>query len=467
MTAQPNRSGLLQCLTEARCRVDEGRSEVLASYSVPWTSSDHGRLFASNRLVETPATLWAIPQRKLALVGLGCAREFRLGADEPWATIQRQWRHLLDAAVIHGDHRPVLCGGFAFDRLGQRRSRWQDFPAAALTLARFCLCRHGSATRLIINILVTDTSDCAALSDSAIADWTRIVSRPPLALRSAAPGNLSEPDIAADIWKCKVGAATKSIRTGAMDKVVLARTRTVPLTVSVEEILSNLSETHPDAHLFAFARQDACFLGASPERLIEFRDGCLSTWALAGSAPRSAVETEDTRLGLGLLRSAKDRHEHALVVNELRSVLTHHCGRLHIPQEPGLRKLPHVQHLITPIEGQAHDGLQLLELLEQLHPSPAVGGLPRGEALAYIRAEEELDRGWYAGPVGWIDDRGNGEFAVALRSALLREGYATLFAGCGIVDGSSPEDEYRETEVKMRTMASALNGPASLSRRYG
>ncbi|MES6373798.1 chorismate-binding protein, partial [Cutibacterium acnes] len=109
----------------------------------------------------------------------------------------------------------------------------------------------------------------------------------------------------------------------------------------------------------------------------------------------------------------------------------------------------------------------LLALLEQLHPSPAVGGLPRAAALAHIREQEGLDRGWYAGPVGWIDDRGEGEFAVALRSALLHEGCATLFAGCGIVDGSSPDDEYRETEVKMRTMASALSSRPSMSRRYG
>jgi salicylate biosynthesis isochorismate synthase len=249
--------------------------------------------------------------------------------------------------------------------------------------------------------------------------------------------------------------------------VVLARTRTVPLTIPVEDVLFNLSQTHPDAYLFAFARSDACFLGASPERLIEFRDGYLSTWALAGSAPRSAVAAEDARFGSGLLRSVKDRHEHALVVNELRSVLARHCRQLDIPEEPSLRKLPHVQHLMTPIGGEANDGLRLLALLEQLHPSPAVGGFPRVDAIAYIRAQEELDRGWYAGPVGWIDGRGEGEFAVALRSALLRGGCATLFAGCGIVEGSSPDDEYRETEVKMRTMASALSNQAATSRLYG
>jgi salicylate biosynthesis isochorismate synthase len=122
----------------------------------------------------------------------------------------------------------------------------------------------------------------------------------------------------------------------------------VPLTIPVEDVLFNLSQTHPDAYLFAFARSDACFLGASPERLIEFRDGYLSTWALAGSAPRSAVAAEDARFGSGLLRSVKDRHEHALVVNELRSVLARHCRQLDIPEEPSLRKLPHVQHLMTP-----------------------------------------------------------------------------------------------------------------------
>lgn len=466
MMSQPP-SDLLQCLTEAKGRVNEDRPEILASYSMPWTASDHAILFASNRLIEPSATLWAIPQRELALLGLGAAREFQVGAETPWSAIQQQWLHLVETAVIHGGHRPLLCGGFAFDRFCPCRSRWRHFPAAALTLARFCLSRRGGATRLTINILVTATSDCVALANDAIADWTRIVSRRPPASCGAGLADAPDPDVAADSWKRKVAAAIDSIGAGAMAKVVLARTRTVPLTVPIEDILSNLSETHPDAYLFAFARQDACFLGASPERLIEFRDGYLSTWALAGSAPRSTVPVEDARLGLGLLRSAKDRHEHALVVHELRSVLARHCRRLRIAEEPDLRKLPHVQHLITPIEGQAHDDLQLLALLEQLHPSPAVGGLPRAAALAHIREQEGLDRGWYAGPVGWIDDRGEGEFAVALRSALLHEGCATLFAGCGIVDGSSPDDEYRETEVKMRTMASALSSRPSMSRRYG
>jgi isochorismate synthase len=203
------------------------------------------------------------------------------------------------------------------------------------------------------------------------------------------------------------------------------------------------------------------FLGASPERLVRLHGGLLATSCLAGSIGRGADADADQALGARLLSSAKDLTEHAVVSEMLAESLAPICESLEVAPQPGLLRLSNVQHLYTPIHGTLAlrpDGTRpcILDLVARLHPTPAVGGYPRSEALALIRRLEQLDRGWYAGPVGWLDHYGEGEFAVAIRSALLRAGEANLFAGCGIVGNSDPESEYRESCLKLKAMLGAL-----------
>ena len=165
-------------------------------------------------------------------------------------------------------------------------------------------------------------------------------------------------------------------------------------------------------------------------------------------------------LAAALLSSAKDRREHAVVAEAIRDALSPLCTRLEMPDRPALLPLCNVQHLHTPVRGLLDGDRSALQLVARLHPTPAVGGSPRGDALAAIRAREGMDRGWYAAPVGWLDRHGDGEFAVALRSGLLRIGgdgaEALLFAGCGIMGDSDPAQEYEESTLKMRALLGAL-----------
>ena len=210
--------------------------------------------------------------------------------------------------------------------------------------------------------------------------------------------------------------------------------------------------------------------GATPERLICARAGTseretlavapssyvIQTMALAGSAPRGATEIEDEQLGMDLLKSEKNQIEHRVVVETVRAVLSTLCSRVWVANEPHLLKLKNIQHLETPITGDLLPGHSILEAIEDLHPTPAVGGYPRHVALETIRRTEQLDRGWYAGPIGWVGAGGSGEFAVALRSGLIAGGTATLFAGCGIVADSEPESEYAESCLKLQVMLRGL-----------
>src|SRR5262249_44613983 len=182
------------------------------------------------------------------------------------------------------------------------------------------------------------------------------------------------------------------------------------------------------------------------------------TDCLAGSTRRGANHDEDRALGEALLADRKERHEHALVVRALHDALVPFCPHLSAPETPTLLCMPNVQHLYTPLEGVIQRECNILTLVEKFHPPPACGGFPQEAALSLLRRYEPFDRRWYAGPIGWIDSRGGGEFVVAIRSALLQGCEAVLSAGCGIVAGSDPEREYEESCLKLRPMLWAMNG---------
>ncbi len=248
---------------------------------------------------------------------------------------------------------------------------------------------------------------------------------------------------------------------GDYKKVVLARAVRITRTegaFDVNAALQRLRESYPAAHIFALQSGERVFVGATPEPLVHVRDGQLLTTALAGTAPRGETDEDDTRLGQELLNSAKNREEHAIVVETIRDALAGLCAELEVAPEPHLLRLKNVQHLETSIRGQLLPELSILDAVACLHPTPAVGGFPVQTTLEKIRRDEQMDRGWWAGPVGWIDANGNGEFAVALRSALVQDNQATLFAGCGIVADSEPESEYAESCSKLQVMLRGLDG---------
>lgn len=226
-------------------------------------------------------------------------------------------------------------------------------------------------------------------------------------------------------------------------------------------ILNRLRSDYPNCHIFSLQNTSGTSLiGATPERLVGVRGGAYRTEAIAGSAGRDADAGVDARLARELLCSEKDLREHQHVV----ASICRRLGSLGIEppntEAPGLLVLPNVQHLRTPIEGTLPEGRHILDLAEVLHPTPAVGGSPRGPALADIAAWEPFSRGLFAGLTGWFDFRGNGDFAVAIRSALVRGKRARLFAGAGIVEGSDPGAELRETSIKMQALLRCIRGSA-------
>jgi isochorismate synthase len=226
----------------------------------------------------------------------------------------------------------------------------------------------------------------------------------------------------------------------------------------LDAALVRLRERYRNCTIFAVRDGDDCFLGATPEMLVQRQGSRIRADCLAGSAPRGATPAEDEALAAALLADDKERREHALVTEGLRDSLAGLCDDVHIAQTPTVRKMANVQHLHTPVEATVTGDRHILEFVERLHPTAAVAGLPRERSLCLIREQEGFSRGWYAGPIGWLDADGNGEFAVALRSALVRGNKAVLYAGCGIVQGSDPDREYEESRIKLEAMLWALSG---------
>jgi isochorismate synthase len=259
-------------------------------------------------------------------------------------------------------------------------------------------------------------------------------------------------------WKRMVEEARAQIRQGEIEKVVLARELRLALPPgdALVPAVRRLRRRYDHCTVFAFSRSASAFVGATPERLVQVDGATVRATCLAGSTARGAGEAEDAALGEALLNDPKERREHELVVRALRDGLGPVCSQVEIAGTPGLLRMPNVQHLYTAITGTLREPAGVLSLAGRLHPTPAVGGVPRDAAVSLIRRYEKFDRGWYAGPVGWMDRQGNGEFVVALRSALLGASEARLYAGCGILSDSDPEREYQESNLKLRPMLWAL-----------
>ncbi len=262
-------------------------------------------------------------------------------------------------------------------------------------------------------------------------------------------------------YETAVSRALERIARGDFEKIVLARAKDVRALAPLHPlgILNGLRQRFPDCNAFSVANgRGQSFIGASPERLLRVDDGVVLTEALAGSTDRGATASEDASLGNRLLRSEKDLREQRIVLDSIVRSLAPLGLDLRYSARPLLRRLSNVQHLHTPVEATLPKGVRLLDMLGRLHPTPAVGGTPREVVVPLIAELEAFPRGLYGGEVGWIDSRGGGEFIVALRSALVEGSRARMYAGAGIVDGSSPQREFEETELKFRAMQDALLG---------
>jgi menaquinone-specific isochorismate synthase len=350
-------------------------------------------------------------------------------------------------------------GGSAFDLGARTDARWMRFGAYRFVVPRFEVLETAGQTCFACNVLQRgDSRDLAEFEAvrNELAQLRFTIEQPVYAI-PAIRSRTDRPDRAS--WEALVNDALIHFRRHDVEKVVLARESLLEFGEPVEPttVLGRLDAGKGNAYLFCFQPEPGfAFVGASPERLYQ-RDGdSVQTEALAGTRPRGATEEADAVFGNALLHNDKELREHRFVSEGIRGVLEALCDDVRSETSLSLVRLHDCQHLVCRFEGRLRAGRSDADLIRTLHPTPAVGGTPTVEALAWIRGSEPFDRGWYAGPVGWIG-AGASEFAVGIRSGLLDARTISLYSGAGIVPGSIPEQEWEEVENKMAMFLSALS----------
>ena len=410
---------------------------------------------------ERPAQGWA-------LAGAEAAVAFTAHGPERFAAGQRFIDDVLDRTIAVGAAErpfagPHFLGGFAFfDEV----EPGEPFPAARLFVPRWQVARTPERTVAVANLLVEPAGDLDALADRVWRAHAKFrafdYSTPDFSERPAVPPpeTVSVAETGGpDAYRGAVRRALAMIAAGEFEKIVLARRLELAAASPLHplQVLNGLRERFPECYAFSFSDgRGRSFIGASPERLLRVEAGTLLTEALAGSARRGATASEDAALGGALLRSEKDLREQGMVLASILRRLAPLGLQPEHPARPALLRLANVQHLQTPVRAALPPGVRLLDVLARLHPTPAVGGSPRTAACARIRELEAFPRGLYAGPLGWTDAGGGGEFFVGIRSALVEGAQARVYAGGGIVAGSDPEKELAETDLKFRALLDAL-----------
>ncbi len=445
-------------------RVRDGR--VLAAITIAVDrSTDPTAVVVTSREADEPWFALEQPERdRAALATLGAVCSLEARGPGRFQDVARRWRELTSSALSDpGDgprgSGPVAVGGFAFAPEGGSAPPWRAFAPASLLVPEVALARRGDEVRLTLAALAHPDDDADELLARLVDRAGRLCQRPlPLLDPDPAEHGRVVSAMPPEHYEGAVARAVERIRAGDLDKIVLAREVQVhaPSAHDAGAVFGVLRDAFRECHVFAVGRGPDTFLAASPELLVRREGLRAGTLALAGSTRRSADPAVDDHLGEQLLRSAKDREEQEIVTRRIVRALRTRSVWVTAAEEPVVARIANIQHLATPIRAQLREPVSVVELAGLLHPTPAVGGEPLRAAAPLIPALEGLDRGWYAGPVGWTDENEDGEFCVALRCALLTGNVARCYAGVGVVRDSDPAAELAETEMKLQALLPVL-----------
>ena len=383
---------------------------------------------------------WSPRDRRQITAGLGTGLEFRMANETSGAFIDR-----IRSTLKHHSDLSVF-GGFSFQAEDAFLQEWQPFGAGWFSLPRFELTQHAEAD-CTFSCHLFPGDDPSRVLDQLLQLRPKTAQQDP-----AFPAILhrnDEPN--RDGWTRRIFEAFDLFHDEILDKIVLARKANFNFAASVDpmQLMSRLARSTQLCYHFCFEpKPGVSFLGATPERLFRRERNQLLSEVVAGTRRRGDSQSEDEQLAEEMLHSTKDQLEHDIVRKSIRQKLHLYCNDLHVDPSASVLKLTRKQHLYSAVKARIRPGVSDGDLIERLHPTPAVGGYPTENALPEIDRLEPFARGWYAAPVGCV--RGDSaEFAVAIRSGLLQDHHLALYSGAGIVPGSTPDEEWQEIEYKI------------------
>ncbi|GEL77918.1 isochorismate synthase [Tenuibacillus multivorans] len=409
---------------------------------------------------QTHRMFWKDTTDTTYYVGIGVHKVFQANQDR-FATIKNQWKRFLNDIMISDDVKketgPLLFGGFSFNE-NIKGEKWANFKPGQMVLPKMMLTVNHDSYYMTYNVQLSQETDLDLLV-SELEGWhDKVQETKEYDANTHSLQSLNSLDYGE--WEKLINEAVETIKRGDLGKVVLARELNAKFNqdINISVVLKRLELQQSDSYIFIFDQGDETFISATPERLVRVQGRDLLSTCLAGTTGRGQIESEDDLLAWQLLNDEKNLNEHDYVVRMIKDAIEPLSETVDIPEKPVIYPLRALQHLYTPVTATLKSTTSIFDLIERLHPTPALGGEPRDKAIKYIEEEEPFERGWYAAPIGWIDHEGNGEFAVAIRSGLIQHDQATLFAGCGIVADSVPDAEFEETKLKFTPMLDALGG---------
>ncbi len=429
------------------------RAAQLVRIALPYPETDPLGWLAVNE--SDIRIYWSGRNESLEVAGIGCADSVDKAASLDYNVVLQRLRSAIDSGP--GDLR--YYGGIRFDRYHPGSLEWKTFSAYRFWLPRFELHRDGDQGRIICNLFFPKDQ---TRIDQILGELDRLSDR----VEAVTPAKhdlrvLKRSDYPDhDGWDSTISWALDAFRSAQLEKIVLARRSDLTFGQKLDPVdlmARQRALTHDCYHFLFQPEAGRIFIGSSPERLVSRSGRYVATEAVAGTRPRGDLPDSDAALASQMLKSEKDRREHEFVRQSVAAAMAPLCTSFQQDQTVSVMRLASRMHLFSSMWGTLNDGVTDADLMRALHPTPAVGGVPTGVAIEAIAHHEPFDRGWYAGPVGWIGTDSS-EFAVGIRSALVGENTLSLYAGAGIVEGSVASDEWDEVEQKISDFLQALAG---------
>lgn len=405
---------------------------------------------------------WQTPEKNFTLVGFGKAKELtddQASFEKVDAFILEEKAKIYQNNFITGTGA-ILFGGFAFDSKPIEQNDWGRMEQGLFYLPTFLLTETDGKQYLTMNFSAETEDALQQKWQQLTEEFASVMETEKVAKKE--PAQIKAEEIAVSEWMTVVDDTVAKLReAGPLKKVVLARRMEVKSNqpFQAEVILQNLQQQQTNTYFFVLESDEQIFVGATPERLLKASKETFSTASIAGSVSRGTTETEDDSLGHYLLNDLKNKQEHKIVVDRIIKELEQMTGTSIQATTPQLLKNRDIQHLYLSIEGKRKKAYRFLKGVQQLHPTPALGGEPKELAIAWLKEHEQLDRGLYGAPIGWVAIKEDiGEFAVGIRSAVFTGAIGYLYAGCGVVKDSQAEQERIETKIKFQPMLRGIGG---------
>lgn len=433
---------------------------LIASFAIEVDDFDIVKLTNSNIISSKDIFYWNISAEEVEFLAIEPLISFNEFGDNRLKDTCKKINELEEGFVSNWldlklEEIPLVVGGIKFSP-NQKSEIWEEYSDSDWFIPRTLFFRKKAKLYFVYNFYLFNDHNKISNELSDLLSYFKHIDelKPSLNLNQ----KIVDPIItnSFDSWERIVNNALENISKGLLSKVVLSREIKLQLPdyPNISDLLIDLRKKYPNCYVYLFRRGKSNFIGASPEKLARVSNNWIEVDALAGSAPRGKTDFEDVEMEQFLLNSEKNLFEQRSVVNFIHNLLNKFSDEIIFDDKPVIRKLPNIQHLWTVMRARLNNNIKMFDLLINLHPTPAICGDPWKIAKDFILEIEPHDRGLYSGNIGWFNYNGCGEFAVGIRSAIINNTDLFAYAGCGIVEGSEPNSEYEESEIKLKPILS-------------